>query len=752
MKTILLISALASACVAAEPTLFVGGCGGVYFLAEPGELVVEVEKRDLNRRDTRTELRAILAGPDRRVLKEAVIPDDGKRRGSGLGPVQSCRLSTRVERKGVYVLNVTVSNDRYGENVIWGFRSNCPKYLIETARGHRDARHEEPIVLASPDRPADVCFLPRQGTFSVEVTGLPKGAAPPQMFDSTGALVATLDKPSHEFTAKVAALWRLHFPSAQASIAIDGVTRWENRDPHPNMAIWTPDPKSWFPFLENRWLLTPDNQTVHGQKEIAFQVRNDSRRERTIQLSAEPPVKLSVERVTLGRGKAATVMVAAATPGIYHLCATPLDDSGFTTYSTLIVKSGEAPATKPLNIPILLKPYQHENEQFGYLSDFPTANQLYFDLQNRPFVRTGGSIATLRNDQWVAFNAGSGSSSKITFDKHDTIYILTTAGLSYSTDGGKTFASCPIPRRGRQSSSFDIEEFTGHNILDGPPPILRYTLTAKDDKLFWRRLNDLELFLPRKVDGRIVMGEPILITKQCIGLADHSGIPSSVVSKGNKVHIIGGEATDPKEKVPGLPAYVATYDRKSKQLSKPALVGYGAPANDVHNAPSITMDSKGFLHALGGTHGRPFPYARSLKPNDAGSGWTEAVFTGEDLSQTYIGMVCGPDDALHSAFRLWRRSMEPFPASSYGTLAYQRKRPGQPWEPPRVLIVPPFSEYSVYYHRLTIDRKGRLFLSYDYWSTHWFYRNDRLGRRRTVLMSPDGGDTWKLVETKDLKP
>jgi len=28
-----------------------------------------------------------------------------------------------------------------------------------------------------------------------------------------------------------------------------------------------------------------------------------------------------------------------------------------------------------------------------------------------------------------------------------------------------------------------------------------------------------------------------------------------------------------------------------------------------------------------------------------------------------------------------------------------------------VLIVPPFSEYSVYYHRLTIDRRGRLFLS-----------------------------------------
>jgi len=68
-----------------------------------------------------------------------------------------------------------------------------------------------------------------------------------------------------------------------------------------------------------------------------------------------------------------------------------------------------------------------------------------------------------------------------------------------------------------------------------------------------------------------------------------------------------------------------------------------------------------------------------------------------------------------------------------------------------VLIVPPFSEYSVFYHRLTIDRRGRLFLSYDYWSTYWFYRTDHRGSRRALLMSPDGGDTWKLAETRDLR-
>ncbi|HUT33024.1 MAG TPA: BNR-4 repeat-containing protein [Planctomycetota bacterium] len=770
----------------------IGGCGGVYFLAEPGELAVEVEKRDRNLRGARSELRAILVGPDRRVVQEATIPDDGQPRGSGLGPPQRVRLSARVERKGVYALNVTVSNDRYGVEMVWGFRTNCPKYLIETARGHKDERHQEPIVLLSPDRPSDVCFLPRPAEFAMEVTGLPGGVEELSVSDAKGATIATLNvdakgRAAHRFPADAhrdAVPWRLHLPKAQATIHIDGVTRWDRGDLCENVCCWTPDPASWFPFLEHRWLLTPYSRTAYGEPgrsgQVVLRVHSNARGAKTVQLSmefpsGEWPAKLSPERLVLRPDTGADVTVGYTVPAegetrVCHVRATPADSPDFSTYSTLIVKGGVAPATRPLAMPLVLKPYQHENEQFGHLPDYPVESQPYFDLKNQPFVRVGNGVATCRDGRWATSDLAAAvrtrvppfegasfgtPSTKLAFDRDNGLYLVATAGgqavLLHSTDGAQTFSAYGIPGREGQPRSFEIEQSSGHNVPDGPPPILRYTLTAKDPRVFWRRVNDLELFLPRRENGRLVIGEPVLVSKQCIGLAAHSGIPASIVSRGSKVHVIWGEATDPNEKVPGVPTFVATCDRETGKLGEPALVGYGAPPNDVHNSPSITMDSQGYLHALAGTHGRPFQYARSLKPNDAHSGWTKAEPVGGNSPQTYIGMVCGRDDTLHLAYRLWRSGVEPFPASHHATLAYQRKRPGQPWEPPKVLVVAAFSEYSVYYHRLTVDRAGRLFLSYDYWSTYWFYRNDHFGRRRAVIMSPDGGDSWKLVQTNDLR-
>ncbi|MFC1597569.1 hypothetical protein ACFL5Q_06490, partial [Planctomycetota bacterium] len=499
-----------------EITLGIGGCGGVYFLAEPGELIVDVEKRDRNLRGRQTELRAILVGPDRRVLQQATIPDDGKPRKSGVGPPGRVRLAAEVKRKGVYGLNVTVSQDRYGDAIIWGFQTNCPHYLIETARGHRDQRREEPIVLLTPERSGNVCFLPRKAAFGMEITNLPDGVDTLSVYDASDTLVHALPveaggRASHTFPADVhreAVPWRLSLPAQQATVQIDGVTRWEPGDLYANLPYWTPDPASFFPFQPYRWLLTPYSRTVYGPPgqdgELPFQVHNNSDGKKTVQLEIEFPdgqwpARLSAGRVVLGPNASQQVTVRYTAPAendgrVCHVRATPVEDPDFSTYSTLTVKAGTAPASEPREIPLVLKPYEHENEQFGYLPDYPVENQVYFDLENRPFVRTGRGVETLRAAAWSTTELKSTvtsrdpplegksfgmPSTKIAFDHENNVYLVATAGghaaLLSSTDAAKTFSASLIPDGASRSRSFDIEQFTGHNVPHGPPPIVRYT-------------------------------------------------------------------------------------------------------------------------------------------------------------------------------------------------------------------------------------------------------------------------------------
>ncbi len=777
----------------ADVSMGIGGAGGVYFLASPGELVIDLHKRDLNRGGVHTELRAVLAGPDRRVIRDVSIPDDGRPAGSGPGPWQRVRMTADVKRAGIYALNITISQDRYGEGIVWGFETNCPRYLIETSRGHKDERHQEPIVFFNPGVPGDICFMPRNTDLAVDVTGLPKNSGPLEIFDANGKTLAVMQigtdgKASCRFDPSVprdAAPWRLHLPSQEAVVNIDGVTRWDDKDPHPNLGFWTNKPSSFFPLQSHRWLLTPYSRTVYGvpgqAREIEFLVQNNSASSQDISLSLEFPdeewdAKIGAGEIALKPGESRKVPIRFTIPKtgdghdagrICHIRATPKSAPDFSTYSSLIVRTGEAPASRPLALPLDLKPYSHENEQLGYLPDYPLENQFYFDSRNRPYSLTASGIAFLRDSRWVrrefrdavkgALAGGDFSpiSTKIAFDADNDIYVLARSdgrpALLRSADGGETFSACLIEQEEGKPAAFDIEQFSGHDIPSGPPPVARFTRTGRDPKLIWRTIHDLDLFLPEKTPDGVRMGAPARISSKCIGLAAHSGIPSSLVSRGDKVHVIWAEATEPDEKVPGVPTYVVTYDRATKSLDQPALIGYGPPANDVHNTPSITMDSGGTLHALVGTHGRTFKYARSLKPNDASSGWTEAEDVGPGLRQTYVGLLCDNEDALHLVFRLWHTEDARFPHSTYPTLSHMRKRPGGAWEAPRALVAPPFSEYSVFYHRLTVDRRGRLFLSYDYWSTYWFYRNDNFGTRRALMMTDDSGVTWRLAATADFK-
>lgn len=749
-----------------------GGSGGLYLLAEPGELWVDIEMADRNVSNRAIHLRAVLFGPDRTVIADEYIPEDGLGQGSGIGPVRRVRLSAEVPRRGVYGVMIAATHDRYGTGFVWGFSTNCENYLVETSRGHKDARHEEPLVFYGPEAEGDICFMPRVGAFDVEIGGLKQVDAPARLFDARDRLVAEATPDTEGKVAlgvgaehpRDAVPWRLRLPVYTGTVQIDGVTRWAPEDGgYEHLSLWTPDPGSWFDFHGNRWLLTPYRQRRNVRPgdvgAVEFTVHNNGREARAVALALAYPdadwaATLSKSEVHLAPGASERVTLAYTAPASgeaarVHVRATA---GAFSTYSTVELTPDTGQIDRAVDTPIVLRPFQHENEQFGYAPDYPVTNQVYFDRENRPVVTSRDSVSLLRDGAWRETQTGGLLSSKAAFGGDNGLYLLGrrdgAPALLHSDDGGATFNAYPIPGGG----SFDIEQFSGHNSPPGPPPFVRNTLTSRDPDHFWRRLNDLDLFLPTKTDsGAIEIGAPVRLSSLSIGYSGHSGIPSTIMSRGDKVHVVWAEATDPAVEIPGVPTYVATWDRAAGELSEPALVGYGPPANDVHNTPSITMDSQGYLHVLVGTHGRTFLYARSKAPNTAGGGWTEPEPLGPGLRQTYVGFVCDENDTLHVVFRLWNEDTEYFPASLYASLSYMKKAPGEPWTEPRPLIVSAFSEYSVFYHRLTIDRTGDLFLSYDYWSTFWFYRTDRRETRRALITSGDGGAGWKLATGADLE-
>jgi len=170
------------------------------------------------------------------------------------------------------------------------------------------------------------------------------------------------------------------------------------------------------------------------------------------------------------------------------------------------------------------------------------------------------------------------------------------------------------------------------------------------------------------------------------------------------------------------------------------------------------------LGAHGSRQGQHFKYTRSVHPNST------AEFTDPEpfpSGYTYPALLCDRNDKLHLVARAHGIPYK---------LVYLSREPGQPWGAQRDLIVP-YTEgaafYAIWYHKLNMDRRGRLFLNY------WYYGligcEEQAAARRAkwpddkfralpeggweyeemhphdpaMLMSDDGGETWRLALTED---
>lgn len=450
------------------------------------------------------------------------------------------------------------------------------------------------------------------------------------------------------------------------------------------------------------------------------------------------------------------------------------------------------PATTPI---VHQKYFKGERDLFGY-SPFFQPGIVTFDISNRPTIRSAQVMQTLRNASWSEFNwynkvgysgavTGPFVDERVVFDKDGSAYTLVTGGSSqsnkivyllfspdYSTNPASPTWLIYTIARNRVAR---IEFNDTWNLKDYPPAILIYEVKNDTDIL------KFGLIIPRKMNNTLAFSDFILISTSSVFNLQAGGAGNSVVSVGNKIHVVY-----PEQGV-DTPQYARSYDRIQKTLSDPVLIGYGytngGGSSNPHCIPVISADSAGFLHVVTGAHNSKITYTKSAVANSIQDGWSVPYRIGDDFDAgyvdyyTYVSLICAPDDTLHIVARYYA---EGGVGGAYHTgkycLSYTRKTKNGDLENPKFLVVPFRYAYSHYYQKLNIDRKGRLFLNYWYYGDNFTQeeivayrakwpnepltpRSELINGRRyyqgqmwhdpVILISDDGGDSWRIATTPD---
>ncbi len=453
--------------------------------------------------------------------------------------------------------------------------------------------------------------------------------------------------------------------------------------------------------------------------------------------------------------------------------------------------------------------FKTERAMFGYYPRFQPGF-VSFDVDGRAYLRYGSHIVQTRDSdgEWTyqdllgeviepyaretlkfgaihLSNQGQTNDAAIRFDRDGGAYMLfsiedptqgarsRTGLLLHSPDGMKTWDVHRLPRYMAR-----FEKYVGHNgdCVKRPPVILMSTYLAPTTNF---------ITVPEKQpNGTLVIPDPTKIVDGAIPMIPHSGEAGQALTHGDTVFIAFSkpEVLPGRTVEDGMPAYVVAYDVKTRELSRPTLIGFGGiDAKDDHNWVALAVDGKGTIHAIINGHHNHFVYTHSLKPWSIAA-WSPAKRVAKGTS--YGGLLCDKSDTLYSV----TRNSHP---GYYFRLSLHRKKAGQPWEEPKHLVLPFKPYYQIYYHKLVIDQvTNRLFLSYfsqggavsmfkDEYLAYLYtwpdrekefllkregplvpretYRHDNKkyeyyqpqSGEMTTLVSDDSGDTWHLATSAD---
>lgn len=456
-------------------------------------------------------------------------------------------------------------------------------------------------------------------------------------------------------------------------------------------------------------------------------------------------------------------------------------------------------AKQELTIPAGISTKESLLSQFGYAPDYQR-HVVTFDAANWPIVRS--RTASQDDTDYAAFledgvwrhagfyralravysdfagymGAGGFASDRVVTDASGRVYTALTIRLGegefrnvllYSRDRGVTWGVAELPF-GEEQPNMDnanrgnlaCEAPAGGRTIEGPPFIAVWREIADWPGAYATR-NELWVTQPRWEGDHVVVPEPVLVTSRFLGMIQSAGGTSFATTVGGKTYFVWTQVC--KKRTRGTPTYVGVYEHETHSVTQRVRAAFGHPANDCHCTPALAIDSAGVLHLVAGAHARPFRYTYSVRPLDISawapevkvldSGyWTKGTGHGGMGKQAYASLVCTPDDALHLVFRQTRRFRGGrFPKMAYCALCYQTRPAGGPWSKVRMLAYPVAGPgYTNFFQKLTLDRDGRLYLSFSVYrhsDSPVIYRRLQRFRYRMLWWSDDG-HSWAFATTE----
>ena len=454
--------------------------------------------------------------------------------------------------------------------------------------------------------------------------------------------------------------------------------------------------------------------------------------------------------------------------------------------------------------PFVLAPGVGLYDQFGYAPAY-TRNVPAFDEDGRAYLRSRTSsgsttsyVHTRDAGSWVRLDflaalraaypsfvqtvgAGGLRNDGLVFDRQGRAYNPITVQLRNGSTRNALLVSWDHCRTwkvfGLPQGTFTTERWVGHNELDGPPFLAIWRTSAPPD-LPGSQTNTLYVTQPRLEGDQLILPPLVRITDRCLGLSRDSGGASFAVTRGETTWFVWSEIA-PNGKG-GTPHYIGTYDHATGMPSGRRKLATSPNRSDPHDKPGICLDTAGYLHVIAGGHGSPALYTRSLAPLTAAAGWTvpmPVLSTGwastvdpaaQQGRQTYPAFVCDSRDTLHLVTRQWRRGVDPYhDGKGYAALVHQSCASGGAWGEPTVVVAGAHAGYGVFFHKLTLDARDRLFLSCSYQGGPELDQEKArvaalavLGRSqlrpgkyrgRMLLLSDDGGASWRFAADADLE-